>query len=364
MAAETAAVTLSEAELRASFDAFVQASARLERGYRELKARAAAVDLQLRDTNARLQAALTEREAIVAALPIGLLAVREDGITCYNAEAERLQALAQQHGVDLAAADGDRELGGASVRVRRVDLPDGRLLLVEDRTQLSHLEREVHRLDRLAGLSELALGVAHEIKNPLNGVMGFAGLLQRQSGDAAVQRFAGRIVQGLRQVDEIVKGMLSFARPQRQGRRGASVAAIVAEAAAAAGLPAARIELTGEPALRGDGEALVRVLANLFRNSREAGGEQVQVRVHAKADGGQLLLEVADDGPGVSGELGQRVLEPFVSSKERGSGLGLALAARVLSFLGGELRLLNPGQPGARFAVRAPLLPAPAEVPA
>lgn len=361
-----AAVSLSEVELRASFDAFVRASQRLESGYRELKTHAAAVDLQLRATNARLEAALSERQAIVAALPIGLVAVREGGNhTCYNHEAERLCQLGRAAGHDLTlAAPGDVELDGAVVRVRVVDLADGRLVLLEDRTQVMRLEREVHRLDRLAGLSELALGVAHEIKNPLNGVMGFASMLQRQSGDATVQRFAGKIVQGLRQVDDIVKGMLSFARPQRTRGSLATVGAIVAEAAAAAGLPQHRVHLDGEPALRGESEALVRVLANLFRNSCEAGGEDTMVHVHAAADADKLVLVVRDDGPGIPRELGHRVLEPFVSSKERGSGLGLALAVRVLTFLGGDLELLNAGEPGACFRVRAPLGKTAQEAPA
>lgn len=357
-----AAVSLSELELRAGFEAFVQASERLEQGYYQLKARAAAVDLQLRTTNARLQQALGEREAMFAALPVGLLAVRDGVATCYNQEAERLCALASAAGHELAGATpGDLDIGGAVVRVRRADLPDGQLVLLEDRTQVMHLEREVHRLDRLAGLSELALGVAHEIKNPLNGVMGFASMLQRQSQDPTVQRFAGKITAGLRQVDDIVKGMLSFARPQRARAHIATVRAMVDEAAAAAALPLSCIRLDGELELRGESEALVRVLANLFRNSREAGGERVTVRVSAGADAGMLTLLVSDDGPGIAAELGNRVLEPFVTSKDRGSGLGLALAARVLSFLGGDLSLQNPGEPGACFRVRAPLAKAMAE---
>ena len=65
-----------------------------------------------------------------------------------------------------------------------------------------------------------------------------------------------------------------------------------------------------------------------------------------------------DDGPGVAAEVAQNVFEPFVSTKQRGTGLGLALSTRVLSFLGGGLELLNPGQPGACFRVRMPVVAA------
>jgi signal transduction histidine kinase len=350
-------VTLADGDLRAGFAAFIAASRRLEESYVALQARAAAVDVQLQETNRRLQRALQEREAIFAALPLGLVAVRDDGaVTFCNGEGERLCAEARATGRDLVtAAAGEVEIGDGAVRIRRADLPDGELVLLEDRSRIHELERQVHRLDKLAGLSELALGVAHEIKNPLNGVMGFAALLQRQSDPEACRRYAQKIVQGLEQVDDIVKSMLAFAQRERSGGSAVPIGAVVADAAASAGLPQGRLVLSGDGALRADGQALLRVLANLFRNAREAGGADVAVRVHAAATGGRLEVDVTDDGPGVPAELGDKVFEPFVSSKERGSGLGLALSARVLAYLGGDLTLLNPGERGARFRVRLPL---------
>lgn len=345
----------AEAELCSGFAAFIAASRRLEESYAELRQRAAAVDLELAATNRRLELALQEREAIFGALPLGLLAERGGAITFCNQEGRRLCELAQGCGVDLLqAADGEVTLAGACVQVRVVDLPDGRLLLLEDRSRVVALETEVRRLDRLAGLSELALGVAHEIKNPLNGAMGFAALLERNPDAESCRRHATRIVEGLRQVDGIVKALLGFARPG--GRRGPDlpVSVLAAEAAKAAGLSAGRLQLHGDPSLRGQGDALVRVLAVLFRNSLEAGGADVSVQVDCALSDGCLELTVQDDGPGVPQELGQRVFEPFVSGKERGTGLGLPLAARVLSFLDGGLDLLNPGERGARFRVRVP----------
>lgn len=352
------AVTPTAGELRAGFDAFVEAAAGLQQSYAELKARADAVDVELQATNRRLAAALAERDAVFAALPLGVVARRRDGGVMFcNGEAERLCAAARAEGVDLAqAAAGDVTVGAGAVRVRRIDLPDGDLVLLEDRSRIHELEREVHRLDRLAGLSELALGVAHEIRNPLNGVMGFAALLERAGTDGTARRYAQRITGGLAQVDEIVRSLLAFARPDRRRTDGCSVAAAAAAAAAASGLPRQRIELRGDVALCAEAEALERVLVVLLRNAREAAGDRVRVRLYASAAGERLELVVEDDGPGIAAELAGRVFVPFVSSKVRGTGLGLPLAARVLSFLGGELTLLNPGQPGARFRVRMPLL--------
>ncbi len=347
-------MTLDEQQLQRGFEQFVRAAEELERGYAELRARAAAVDHELQATNTALQRSLAEREAIFAALPLGLVSVRDDGAArCCNAEAERLLAAGRDAGVDLArCATGEVEIGNGRVRVRRAAMTDGELVLLEDRTRVRELEREVHRLDRLAGLSELALGIAHEIKNPLNGVMGFASLIERAPDLDTARRQAGKVVEGVRQVDDIVRALLGFARPERRQRRVATVEVLAAEAAHGAGLPAHRLTLAGDVDALADADALQRVLANLLQNAVEA-APGVTVRIAAAARAGRLELLVQDDGPGVPQELRRRLFLPFVSSKARGTGLGLALSARVLAFLGGEVELVDRG-PGACFRVVLP----------
>lgn len=348
-------MTDNELQLRQGFEQFVAAARELENGYRELKARVAAVDLELQETNRALQRSLDEREAVFAAMPIGLVTVRDDGAArICNQEGERLCAEAHAAGVELVQrSTGEVAVGGGVVRVRRVALPDGELVMLEDRSRLRELEREVDRLDRLAGLSELALGVAHEIKNPLNGVAGFAALLERSNDPEAQQRYAGKVVDGVRQVDSIVKSMLGFARPSRKQERRLGIGAIVAEAVNVAAMPVDRVSLRGQIDVMADADALVRVIGNLLRNAAEARAD-VRVRIDVAQRAGWLEISVEDDGPGVPANLGLRALEPMVSSKERGTGLGLSLSSRVLAFLGGELQLQNPGESGARFLVRLP----------
>ncbi|MFO1076867.1 MAG: histidine kinase dimerization/phospho-acceptor domain-containing protein [Planctomycetota bacterium] len=351
---------VGERQLQEGFAQFVAVARELESGYRDLKARFDAIDLELQHSNAALRAALDEREAIFAAMPLGLVSVRGGEVAVQNREGERLCALARAHGVDLPAhGAGEIAVGDGLVRVRRVDLPDGELVLLEDRSRVQELEREVSRLDRLAGLSELALGIAHEIKNPLNGVVGFAALLERAQEPGAARRYAGKIVEGVRQVDDIVKSLLGFARPDRKQMRRLAVVDLVAAAAAAVGLPAARVVVTGEGSALADADALARVLGNLLRNAVEAAAD-VAVTVHVERRGSWLEIVVADDGPGVSAALGARALEPMVSTKATGTGLGLALSSRVLAFLGGRLELLNAGEPGARFRILLPLTAGPA----
>ena len=227
---------LAELDIREGFEVFIQAARRLEESYQSLQARAAAIDLQLAETNKELEKTLLEREMVFRLLPLGVLeSSSEHEMTWCNQEGHRLLDMASAAGVALTRhAEGELEVGAANLRLRRVTLPDGgELTLVEDRSQFVDLEREVDRLDRLAGLSELALGIAHEIKNPLNGVMGFAALMDDTDDPEKLRRFAGKVNEGLGQVDSIIKALLAFARPEDKARQRAPLEQIVNEAASA-----------------------------------------------------------------------------------------------------------------------------------
>lgn len=369
--AALAASGASEDELRAGFREFIAAAARMEESHARLAARAERIDRELAASNARLESALAERESLLSALPVGVLVVDPDGVRRpANATAERLVGTIDDDDAErLLGEHGMREVLCADrpLRVQESGLPDGsRLLVVEDRSQVNELEREVRRLDRLAGLSELALGIAHEIKNPLHGVMGFADLMTNAGDDTAkVQRYAGRIREGLVRVDAIVRALLAFAKPGSSEAEPLPFRDAVVQARSQAGLPAESehftLATTDDPSadtLVSSGP-VVRVLANLFRNAAEAAAPErvsLTVSVRRTADERALEVVVTDDGPGVPEDLAPRIFEPFVSSKTTGHGLGLPLASRVLAYIGGSLRLANPGESGARFEMSIPVV--------
>ncbi|MEZ5989511.1 MAG: histidine kinase dimerization/phospho-acceptor domain-containing protein [Planctomycetota bacterium] len=240
------------------------------------------------------------------------------------------------------------------LQVTATDLPGGvRLGFVEDRTEIDALSEELGRLARLSSLSELALGVAHEVRNPLTAIAGFAGMLRRDPDAPKARRWAEAIEEGAQRVERIIRDLLVFARPEDrepvvERRLGAWIAEAHEDAEALA------VELEGGAVgarVRGAPEALGKVFANLLRNAAEAGAGRVVVTAEA-CEPDRLRLRFADDGPASPG-LRDRLFDPFAGGRLGGTGLGLAFCARALEAMDGRIRLEDRAG-GACFVVELP----------
>ncbi len=351
------AIPESKEALEEAFQAFSFTARNLEKAYRELSLEVERLDLEVHEANTRLQ-------AVLGALPEGVVAAdREGRISTINPAARKILGLEGAEEIpgsisELRDASGaplllpssnpeDRVLGGsgARIRVRYVPLAEEgeALWILEDRTELERLEGKVAHLDRLAGLGRMALSIAHEIRNPLNGVAGFAGLLLKLAGDEKTRRYAASIVKGVERIDSIIRNLLAFARPGSLSTRRVDLAGIVGAALEEWKSPGLEVRLPGEPAfVRADPTAVEQVLANLLGNAREAGGEEVPILVSLERRGGSWLLAVEDGGPGIPPEKRETVFEPFHSGREGGTGLGLAIVKRIVELHGGRAAAVDP----------------------
>jgi len=225
----------------------------------------------------------------------------------------------------------------------------------------------VEKRETLAILGERAATLAHEVRNPLHAIEGFAGLLLRALPEGATgdrtRGYAQSLVRGARELSAIVTGLLDLAKPDRTRREVRDVAAIARRAVelATSGLDAEQaraLRVSVEAGPRHDAPVdealLLAAIRNLVSNAIEAmpGGGSVRVRVAAER--GELVVRVSDDGPGVPRELRERIFAPFETTKARGTGLGLAVVARVAASHGGRVAL-EPSKRGAVFAIRIPL---------
>lgn len=224
------------------------------------------------------------------------------------------------------------------------------LVLRESRRNAEERERERER--RLATLGEMSAVLAHEIKNPLASLKGNAQLLASTlpAGEKA-QSKAERVVDEAIRLEKLTNDLLRFVRTGTINREPIDPAALVREAASSVPGDVA-IDTAGAPKLWSLDAARIReVVVNLVDNA-VAAGPPVTARVHSRS--GRLVIEVADKGNGVPEEDRDRIFEAFHTSKTQGTGLGLAVARRVIEQHGGTIAVVsNPGG-GALFRAEIP----------
>lgn len=216
------------------------------------------------------------------------------------------------------------------------------IALVRRELQRRAEEQLREREKRLAALGEMSAVLAHEIKNPLASLKGNAQLLASGVEDKH-KRKAERVVDEAVRLEKLVTDLLAFVRTGELTRAPATPASLVPEGVEA--------DVSAAPATWSLDEARMRqVLANLVENAQAAGGP-VRVRI-AKERG--LVIEVSDQGPGVPVEDREKIFEPFFTKKTRGTGLGLAVARRVVEAHGGTITVGDAPGGGALFRVEIP----------
>ena len=219
-------------------------------------------------------------------------------------------------------------------------------------------QEKLVRSEKLASLGRLAAGVAHELNNPLQVILGYISLDRyRVRGEvgkhlAAVEREALRC-------QEIVESLLALSRPARSIPLEPVDVRDVAEEVAGAlrmalGVPQASIEIGGQGTALVTRGKLRQILFNLAKNAAEAAGAAGRVSIEVSAAGSSVEVAVTDTGDGISPELEPRIFEPFFTTKPTGTGLGLPMARAIANALGGDIEVGRGQTGGARFTLRVP----------
>lgn len=341
---------------------------------------------------------------IVSGMRNGVLAITRDGtLALMNDEAYRIFTLEPRPG-DLGAPMADvlhdhpeivRVLSGVfdfELLPNRVELrlrPSGRVIgytlahvrddsgdvtgaamFFKDLTRVEQLEERERLRDRLAAVGEMAAAIAHEVKNPLAGIEVMAGLLRRKIPESPeAQDMLAGIIKDAKMANAIVQEVLEFVRPMRLQVERTSVADAVNNAVQHADTKTRRGEVRVDmhlapelPQIQADGFQLTQLLSNLLINAYEAmlGRGHVTIsagsaRIEDGSTGGReaVLIEVADDGPGMARETADRIFEPFYTTKPQGSGLGLAIVRKIVDAHDGKLDLRTA--PGTGTAIRITL---------
>ena len=232
--------------------------------------------------------------------------------------------------------------------------------------EMRAMERQLIRSGRLQSLGQLTMGLAHEIKNPLASLKGSAEILGDEiAPDSPRRRMLEVHMQELDRLEALLERFLSFARPRRPDARELSLCDVIDRTITLVEPQAARlgIEVGWERCeddlrARGDPDMLTQVLMNLALNAAQVSPEGGSVKVRcARAEKGRrsyAMFAVDDAGPGVPEENREKVFDPFFTTREGGTGLGLSVAARIVDEHDGFIEVASSDGGGASFRVFLP----------
>ncbi len=263
----------------------------------------------------------------------------------------------------------DWSLGGKPLplRVSASQLNDsagrhiGTVLILRDMREILAMEEQLERARRHSALGVMATGVAHEIRNPLGTLRGFAQYFQRSSADDQAREYAEVMINEIDRLNRVISALLQFSRPREidaapleTGRLVERVAALVADEAAARQVT---LHIDSEQApttFLADFDLLLQLLLNLVQNGMEACSAGGRVDLQIRTRDGMVEITVADSGSGIDPESREKIFDPFFTTRKSGTGLGLAIVSQIVEQHDGEISVESaPGQ-GTRFAIRLP----------
>ncbi len=213
--------------------------------------------------------------------------------------------------------------------------------------------------ERLSALGEMAARIAHEVRNPLVSIGAAAQVVAEElPADSPILDEVRAIAREVKRLDNIVSDFLRFARPPRAERRSADLTTVVHESVDLVRAKAPQHELLvrvdGPLVARCDPDGIKQVLLNVLLNAVEATPSGI-VESEARTLGGEVVVSIADRGPGIPESARRRVFDPFFSTKTRGTGLGLAVSKQIVDEHRGRIRLLNRRGGGTRVVIELPV---------
>ena len=253
---------------------------------------------------------------------------------------------------------------------------EGVVLIIRDLSRLRELEEAVRRADRLSMLGTLAAGLAHEIKNPLGGIKGAAQLLAMELGPQnPLKEYTGVMIKEVERVNGIIEELMDLARPRPPQLQTVNIAKVLGdiilfqkEAHRGKKIDFVLSLDPSIPPILGDENLLTRLFLNLIKNAAEAIDKKGRVEISSKVASDYhlqnpgrrpvplIVVEIHDSGRGIPADDLEKVFTPFYTTKNRGSGLGLATCQKIVDSHQGFLRVDSTVGEGTTVSVSLPFI--------
>jgi two-component system, NtrC family, nitrogen regulation sensor histidine kinase GlnL len=295
-------------------------------------------------------------------------------LTLLVAECLAAGTIFRREQVDHRTPSGDTRRMGVTISpiLRGNGKISGAICLLSDLTELAALQEQIELKKHLAALGELSAGIAHEFKNALATISGYAQMIRTEAVEGEIFDHAQRILEQTRNITHVVTEFLKYARPLEIPDEVVELPTLVERVALEIGEAIPGVEVRCEGQFRdvvGDEGLLRQALLNLTRNAAEAcgcgsaNGGRVVLRgeIVRTGDGGFQRIIVADNGPGIADEALRQLFRPFFTTKAQGTGLGLAVVQKIIVQHGGQVEARNRSEGGAAFIVTLPQWRAGAE---
>jgi two-component system sensor histidine kinase HydH len=227
------------------------------------------------------------------------------------------------------------------------------------REERHHLE--MARQESLAQLGEMGAMLAHEIRNPLAGIKGYAQVIEKKPQDERNSGFAHRIISEILRLETLVNDLLAYAKADQNSVTKVDVCEVVAHTASILHHEAEQLQIKimrecpEGIIITGNMDRLCQALLNLGKNAIQAMPEGGTLQITASVSGKQVIIRVCDNGHGISQEEMTRIFEPFFTTKARGTGLGLALCRKITEEHGGEINVHSVVGEGTSVTIRIPI---------
>jgi len=367
-------------ELASAFALFSQETAKLEALYQNLQE-------EFQTIHAKLEHSLSTVESILTHISEGLIFIALDGrISLFNHAAAKVTGLSPQEVLSTSFWDHFPDtffgfsmqqmtkLKGSRLSFLSLKQEDktyelelslscvpskGIFLLLRDITEKRRLEQAAKRNDRLKELGEMAASLAHEIRNPLGGIQGFAALLHRELEDRPhLQKKTEAIQEGVAALNQLVISVLNYSRPLEAHFSMNNLSTLLEELLE---LVKADASLDGvcelfypqKPLLvHCDAHLLKRALLNVIQNAFQASSKSIKIELQEKEN--CVIITLVDKGEGISRDHLETIFTPFFTTKNHGTGLGLSEAQKIIQTHGGTISVTSEVGKGSTFIIKVP----------